>query len=125
MPNELGHSLARDVLLSLCMPRNVGTGPARGESGSGSTTRPHLQRKPSVADAGEWMSLLPAFFQLLHHVVDAEAGWFLPRREVFEALDPLAHVGLRRNQQEGAMEHPIGVVDRVVLGLLERIAAQI
>src|SRR5262245_38787649 len=66
-----------------------------------------------------------ASLQLLHHLVDAEAGRLLAWREVLEALDPLPDEGLRRHQQEGAVCQPVGVVDGFVLRLLERVAAQV
>ena len=46
---------------------------------------PQLVRSP-VAAAG--------FHQLVHDLINAEAGWLLARREFFEALEPLAHESL-------------------------------
>src|SRR5262249_32089202 len=63
--------------------------------------------------------------ELLHHVVDAKAGRFLPRRELLETGDPLGDESLRRYEQKGAVRQPIGVIDRLVLGLLEWVGAQV
>src|SRR5262245_42534878 len=66
-----------------------------------------------------------AFFQVPHHLIHAEAARPLPRRELLEAGNPLRHVDLSRHQKENAAEFPIGVINRIVLGLFEWIATQI
>ena len=47
--------------------------------------------------------------QLLHHVVEIEAGGLLPLREFLERHQELAHVVLGGNHQEHVVEQPVVV----------------
>src|SRR5262245_56926783 len=51
--------------------------------------------------------------QLPHHLVEVEARRLLADRVVLEALQPLPYQRLRRHQQEGVVEHPPVVLDRL------------
>src|SRR5262249_47747786 len=64
-------------------------------------------------------------FQLLHHLVDAEAGRLLPWWKLLEALDPLPDEELGWHQQVDPANQPVLVVRGFVLGLLEGVAAQV
>src|SRR5262245_66576576 len=63
--------------------------------------------------------------ELLHHLVEAEARGLLARRELLEAREPARDIGLRRNEQVGALEPPHRVADRLVARALEGIRAQV
>src|SRR5262245_31412923 len=54
-------------------------------------------------------SALARLGQLPHHLVEIEARRLLPDRKLLEALQPLRHVGLRRNDEVCAMHEPVGV----------------
>src|SRR5215467_12771105 len=64
-------------------------------------------------------------FQLLHHLVDAEAGRLLPWWKLLEALDPLPDEELGRYEQKDPTSQPVAVVDGLALGLFEGVAAQV
>ena len=55
------------------------------------------------------------FLHLLHHLVNAEAGWLLTRRELLKRCEEIADIGLRGHQEEYAVDHPVvnGVLRRV------------
>ena len=65
---------------------------------------PPIDRIAAIA-----VSLLGAawLMQLFHDLVEREAGGFLPRWERLECLKEFAHVSLRWNEQEGAVEQPV------------------
>src|SRR5215813_1869549 len=64
--------------------------------------------------------------RLLQRIVDAEAGWFLPRRELLKGLEELTDDGLCRNQHEHTIRRPLGVENRPInVSSFERIAAKI
>jgi len=69
---------------------------------------PHPPRdicsRPNYADLAFRVYLVAdgpgAACQLLHHLVDAKAGRFLPRRKFFKALQPLRNKRLSGHKQE-------------------------
>ena len=63
--------------------------------------------------------------KLLQHLVEAEASDFLARRELRKCGDVLGDEFLRGDKQEDAVDAPVRVVHGDVIGLLERIRAQI
>src|SRR6478735_10340900 len=50
-----------------------------------------------------------AFLQLGDHLVEVEAGGFLPGRELGEGLEHLGPVGLRRDGHECVIKEPVVV----------------
>src|SRR4030095_4331823 len=69
--------------------------------------------------------LLAGGRELLHDLVDAEARRLLARRELLEARDPPGDEDLGRHEPENASNQPVVVVDGVVIGALEGIAAEV
>ena len=63
--------------------------------------------------------------QLLHNIVNGEAGRLLARRELLKCRKKLADIALRRNQQERMVHPPIPVRVRGDRGPLIRIHAQV
>src|SRR5262245_46469526 len=63
--------------------------------------------------------------QRLHDVVDAEARRLLPRREIFEGRDELAHDGLSRHHQERMADAPLVIGVRRDVGPLVGIHSQV
>src|ERR1044071_1196005 len=72
-----------------------------------------------------WSSARAWTLQCLHDLIDAEAGWRLPRRELLERVNELRDQGLRRNRQERQLEHPVVVGIRRDVGAFVRIHAQV
>ena len=56
---------------------------------------------------------------------DAVGIGLLPRRELLESSQEVPHVGLSRHAEKRAVDHPVVVGVRVVLGLFERITAHV
>ena len=63
--------------------------------------------------------------QGLHDSAEVETTWFLPRRKLLEALQPLADESLRRDEEIRSIDPPARVTDPFVVGTLERVAAQV
>jgi hypothetical protein len=55
--------------------------------------------------------VLPSLLQCL---INAEAGWFLPRGEVLKCLKKLTHYGLGRDQHKHSISSPFGVIQSSV-----------
>jgi len=66
-----------------------------------------------------------AGLQFLQHPLEREAAHFLARWELLECRQEPSDEGLRRDQEEDALEPPVIVVHAFVIADLERIGPQI
>src|ERR1700730_6919993 len=59
------------------------------------------------------------------HLIEGEAAGLLPRRELLIGDQVLGYIALGRDQYERTFEFPFAVLDRGVIGQLERVGAEV
>src|SRR5215211_7049016 len=66
-----------------------------------------------------------SLLELLHHLINGEAGCFLTRRELLECSQEVANDALGGHNQEDVVHKPIPVRVRGHVGTLEWVSAQV